>query len=79
MISERSRDTGSNDAENSALITEKKHKKIYSNVKQLFLSCNNISQYYYFFYNFWSNKCSHGEQKKEIFQKCLNILPTPNF
>ncbi len=49
----------SNDAENSAL-----------HHKNLIFNLNNTSQYYYF-YCFWSNKCSLAEQKIIILKTFL--------
>ncbi len=64
MISEGSCDTEdwSNDAENSALITEINYILKY---KTSILNCNNISQYYCLL-NFWSNKYSHDKTLKNI-------------
>ncbi len=63
MISEGSRDTEdwSNDAENTAL--HHRNNYIFEYIQAEILNCNNISQYYCFF---WSNKCMLGEHKRLI-------------
>ncbi len=64
MISWRSCDTEdwSNDAENTALITEINYILKYIKIENCYLNCNNISQNNSFFLYFWSN--SLDEKKK---------------
>ncbi len=56
----------SNETENSALITRINY--IWQNIQMLtvILNCNNTSQYYCFYCNFWLHKCSLGEHKGHL-------------
>ncbi len=66
----------SNDAENSALITEIIFFFIiYSYRKQVIWNCNNIS----YFYSIFDQINAALESRKDFIQKQQKILPTPNF
>ncbi len=79
MISERSCDTEdlSNDAENSALITEINYILKYIKIETVILNCNNISQN--IFFCIFDQIDTALMSRRNFFKKTLKILLIPNF